>query len=94
MALVTPRNESYGLVYPELISRGIPVVTVDAPYGPRYWINNENGELLPNDASNEDISYAIYNLLKKDLSPEKVSSSIDIKRMNDSVISKLTMLIE
>lgn len=94
VALVTPRNESYGLVYPELISRGIPVVTVDAPYGPRYWINNENGELLPNDASNEDISYAIYNLLKKDLSPEKVSSSIDIKRMNDSVISKLTMLIE
>lgn len=94
VALLTPKKEAYGLVYPELISRGIPVVTVDAPYGPRSWINEQNGELLPDDASNDEISYAISNLLKKDLSPEKVSNSIDIKKINDSVISKLTLLID
>lgn len=94
LALLTPKKEAYGLVFPELISRGIPVVTVDAPYGPRNWIKEDNGKLLPYDASFEDISCAIKDLLKLDISPEIVSNSINIKKINNTVIEKLVSLLK
>lgn len=94
LAVLTPKQEAYGLVFPELLSRGIPIVTIDAPYGPRNWISKENGKLLPYEASSKEISESMDKLFKLNLSPSQVSRSIDIKKINDSVIKKLITLIK
>lgn len=94
LALQTPRNEAYGLVFPELISRGIPVVTVDSPYGPRRWIQEDlNGTLLDFDASDELIARAMLDVVELELSPRAVMATLDIGAINESVESKLHNLV-
>jgi glycosyltransferase involved in cell wall biosynthesis len=49
MLLMTSVYEPFGLVLPEAMSCGLPVVAFDCPYGPADIINNEyNGFLVPN----------------------------------------------
>lgn len=48
MLLMTSVYEPFGLVLPEAMSCGLPVVAFDCPYGPADIINNEyNGFLVP-----------------------------------------------
>lgn len=93
LAVLTPKIESYGLVYPELISRGIPVVTVDAPYGPSKWIKDDiNGYLLPLHANKYNISEYMEHVINLSLSPKYVSNSLDIKKMNEKLKVKMDYL--
>jgi glycosyltransferase involved in cell wall biosynthesis len=47
--LMTSVYEPFGLVLPEAMSCGLPVVAFDCPYGPEDIINHErNGYLVPN----------------------------------------------
>lgn len=89
-ALLTPRYESYGLVYPELISRGIPVVAVDAPYGPRRWIEDgSNGQLVEDEASDADVASCMQELVNSGLSPRSVSTTLDIDDINSKTELRL-----
>lgn len=94
IALLTPNRESYGLVFPELISRGIPVVTVDAPYGPSNWIKeNENGILAPFESTDEEVADKMKDFLALKVSPQKISSTIDIDEINENTLKTLKSII-
>ncbi|HFI0467940.1 TPA: glycosyltransferase [Streptococcus suis] len=61
-------GESFGLVFLEAISFGLPIVGFDVPYGSREFINdNKNGALVPFSDSDEDniqnLSNSIIHLL-------------------------------
>lgn len=85
-ALLTPRFEAYGLVYPEMIGRGVPVIALDAPYGPSRWIEDfVNGRLLPYEIGDVEAAQEMLRFLTEQKSPELVSSSLDIGSINTGV---------
>lgn len=93
-AMITPIGETYGLVFPEFISRGIPVVTVDSSFGPSNWIvNDKNGKILDVEASDAEIAQAMHELSELNLKPEDVMSTLDIEQINKDVDETLINLI-
>ncbi|MFW1741872.1 glycosyltransferase [Acinetobacter johnsonii] len=74
--ILTSSIEGFGLVLLEAVSRNIPCIAFDVPYGPRSIINNGlNGFLIP-DNSTESAVELISNSLFKDLLNKDLSLSI------------------
>lgn len=48
MLLMTSRYEPFGLVIPEAMSCGLPVIAFDCPYGPKEIVNDGNNGILIN----------------------------------------------
>ena len=66
LLLLTSRYEPFGLVMPEAMSYGLPVVAFDCPYGPADIITNGvDGYLIAN-RSDADFADAVCSLIEND----------------------------
>ena len=89
--LLTSQYEPFGLVLPEAMSCGLPVVTFDCPYGPADIINNGvDGFLIP-EGNNEEFANKVCLLMENyDLRIEMGKDGIvSSKRYDESRIMPL-----
>ena len=64
MLLLTSIYEPFGLVMPEAMSYGLPVVAFDCPYGPSDIITDGVDGLLVKDRSIEDFANKVCRLIE------------------------------